>query len=175
MRLTVGDKIIYPFQGPCLIARVVERTVNKQAEMFYQLTRLSSGGGDIFVPVDRADTIGIRQLLKRSDIPGLLGHLGAPVQEAEDWKCRRTRTKRLFSSGRALDLAEIIQSLSAVRGEKALSFEEQKMLDRAMMLLVCEVAEVTGLSRAKAQTEVEDALITRHSLPLSLTRKRGGR
>jgi RNA polymerase-interacting CarD/CdnL/TRCF family regulator len=73
--LTVGSKVIYPGQGPCLIAPIVERVVDGRPIRFYRLALLDDSSGELFVPVDKAQTPGVRQLLKKSEIPKLLRHL----------------------------------------------------------------------------------------------------
>src|SRR5262245_64533149 len=69
--LTSGNKVVYPSQGPCLIGPVVKKVIDGRTINFYQLALLDDSGGELFVPVDKAQTIGIRPLLNRSDIPKL--------------------------------------------------------------------------------------------------------
>jgi CarD family transcriptional regulator len=70
--LTVGSKVVYPCQGPCLVGTVVKRVVAGESKSFYHLIVLDVSGGELFVPVDKAQAIGIRPLVKRSEIPKLL-------------------------------------------------------------------------------------------------------
>jgi RNA polymerase-interacting CarD/CdnL/TRCF family regulator len=58
--LTVGSKVVYPCHGPCLVGAVVERSVAGEPRSFYRLIVLDDGGGELFVPVDRVQTIGVR-------------------------------------------------------------------------------------------------------------------
>ena len=44
--------------------------------------------------------------------------------------------------GSAFDLAEVVESLTALGDIKELSFREKLMLDKAKKLLVCEISEV---------------------------------
>ena len=90
MILTVGNKVVYPCQGPCLIGAVVKRTVDGGPMEFYQLIILNDGGGKMFVPVDNVEAVGIRPLLKKSEIPGLLSRLKQPSQAADN-RMQRTR------------------------------------------------------------------------------------
>ena len=75
MILTVGTTVVYPCQGPCLVGAVVERSVVGEPRSFYHLIVLDDSGCELFVPVDKVQTIGIRPLLKRSDVPKLLDRL----------------------------------------------------------------------------------------------------
>src|SRR5689334_18169939 len=101
MRLTVGSKIVYPAQGPCLIGSLVQRVIGGEPQMFYQLIVLSEGGGSLFVPVDKVAAIGIRLLLEQSEIPRLLDQLMKPTKTADGWKQRTMNNLKLFASGSA--------------------------------------------------------------------------
>ena len=73
--LTTGNKAVYPGQGPCRIGSVVKRVVDSRVITFYHLTVLDDNRGDLFVPVEKARAIGIRLLIKKSEVPTLLSHL----------------------------------------------------------------------------------------------------
>jgi len=55
--LNSGAKVVYPAQGPCLIGAVVERHIGDALLTFYQLVVLNDGGGNLFVPVDKAGQV----------------------------------------------------------------------------------------------------------------------
>jgi len=158
MRLTVGNKIIYPGQGPCLITPAVERIVDGQPVKLYRLALLDDRGGELFVPVHRTETIGIRPLLERSDIPKLLSHLKKASGTAKNWKQRETDNCRLFISGSAFDLAEIVDSLTVLSETRALLPRDSQMLERATKLLVNEISEVMGETKTAAEKRVHRAL-----------------
>ncbi|HET9531250.1 MAG TPA: CarD family transcriptional regulator [Blastocatellia bacterium] len=159
--LSVGKKVVYPCQGPCLIGAVVRRVVDNRAVTFYQLLILDEGGGKLFVPVDKVNAVGIRPLLKRAEIPGLLERLKRPTSTAEDSRQRARDNSRLLASGSAFDLAEIVESLTELNETKPLSIGERKTLERAKKLLVCEIAEVLRKTREEAERQVDKALRAR--------------
>lgn len=160
MRLTVGSKIVYPSQGPCLICAIVEKAIDQQPRMFYKLRVLNSGG-DLFIPVEKADAVGIRRLLNVSEIPELLDHLSRPVAIVDNYRQRHLHILKLFSSGLAFDLAEIVGSLTEVHRSRSLSFGEHKTLEKAKGLLVSEIAEATGATAGAATEQIETALAAR--------------
>src|SRR5262245_50401278 len=83
--LTSGNKVIYPSQGPCLIGPVIMKVIDGRQISFYQLALLDDSGGELLVPVDKVQTIGIRPLLKRYDIPKVLGMLEESRGAEQDW------------------------------------------------------------------------------------------
>lgn len=163
MILTVGNKVIYPCQGPCLIGPIVRKIVDGTPTRFYHLVVLDGGGGELFVPVDKAQALGIRGLLQRSEIPKLLGQLKKAAKTAKagtgkNWKQRAVDILQLFTSGSAFDLVEIVESLSELSETKTLSPSEKRTLERARKLLVCEISEVTGETKSAVEEQVDKAL-----------------
>jgi RNA polymerase-interacting CarD/CdnL/TRCF family regulator len=161
MRLAVGGRIVYPSQGPCLIGPPVERIINDRAFMFCRLTILDGSGGDLFIPVDKLKANGVRLLLEEAEIPKLLNRLKRPTGAADSWRQRTIDNLKLFVSGTAFDLAEIVGSLTELNETKALSFREHKMLDRARRLLICELSEVTGEKKEEAEQLIDKTLKAR--------------
>ncbi|MFY9610171.1 MAG: hypothetical protein WAU45_16355 [Blastocatellia bacterium] len=156
--LTTGNKAIYPGQGPCRIGRVVKRVVDARVIMFYHLTVLDDNRGDLFVPVEKARAIGVRALMKKSEIPGLLAHLKKSAKTADTWKQRATDNLKLFTSGSPYDLAEVVASLTELGDTRSLTLGEAGTLGRARRLLICEISEVMGETRAAVEEQVDHAL-----------------
>lgn len=164
MMLTVGAKLVYPCRGPCVIGPIVEKLVGGQTRNFYPLELLDNTGGELFVPVENLADLHLRALLEKSEIPALLRRLKQITRTKKDpkaaknWRQRNTDNAKLFSSGSAFDLAEIVKSLTNLGQAKSLSPHERDSLARARRLLVCEIAEVTGESKTAAEEQVTNAL-----------------
>jgi len=156
--LNVGNKVIYPSRGPCLIGPIVKKVVDGSPMSFYPLALLDDSGGELFVPVDKAQAIGVRLLLKRSEIPKLLGHLKKASGTAKNWKQRTIDNIKLFASGSAFDLAEIVESLTNLSETKPLMLRDKQTLERAKKLLVCEISEVMEETKSAAEEQIDKAL-----------------
>jgi RNA polymerase-interacting CarD/CdnL/TRCF family regulator len=158
MTLSIGEKIFYPNHGPCLIGAVVKKIVGGTTTTFYRLAPLDDSGGELFVPVDKISRLGIRQLLARSEIPKLLGHLNTEAARIKNWKQRAIENSKLLASGSAFGLAEIVESLTDLNETRALAPYDRQTLERAKKLLVCEIAEVLGETKIAAAEQVDKAL-----------------
>jgi RNA polymerase-interacting CarD/CdnL/TRCF family regulator len=156
--LTTGDKVIYPTQGPCLIGPIIQKIIDGMPISFYQLALLDDSGGELLVPVNKAQALGIRPLLNQSEIPKLLSLLTKPSEAAKDWKQRANDNFKMLASGSAFDLAEIVKSLTTLGEKKALSFRENQMLEKARKLLIDEISEVMGETKSAAGERVDTAL-----------------
>jgi CarD family transcriptional regulator len=159
--LTVGNKVIYPSHGPCLVSSIINTTVDERPMTFYQLLVLNDRRGQLLVPVDKVKVVGIRPLLNRPEIPKLLDQLKRPSTASTDRKQRVRDNLKLLLSGSAFDLAEIVESLTELIETKALSFGERCTLEKAKRLLVCEISEVMGETKQEAEDSVDRALIAR--------------
>ena len=158
MILTSGNKVIYPYQGPCLIGPVIKKVIDGNPISFYRLALLDDSGGELFVPVDKVQSIGIRPLLNRSDIPKLLDLLKEPSGADKDWKQRADDNFKLLTSGSTFDLAQLVKSLTKLSEKRGLSFRESQMLERARKLLIGEISEVMGETKSAAEEHINNAL-----------------
>ena len=84
MTLTVGDKVVYPGRGPCLIGGVVQKVVCGTSTSFYRLALLDDSRAELFVPVANLRDLHMRALLDRSEIPKLLGQLKTRAEVTKD-------------------------------------------------------------------------------------------
>ncbi|MGH9753927.1 MAG: CarD family transcriptional regulator [Blastocatellia bacterium] len=161
MILTSGNKVVYPSQGPCLIGPVVKKVIDGRQISFYQLALLDDSGGELLVPVDKAQTIGIRPLLNKSDIPKVLSLLKEPPGADKDWQRRANDNLKLLTSGSAFDLAEVVKSLTKLSEKKALSFRESQTLEKARKLLIGEISEVMGETKSVVEKQIDESLEAR--------------
>ena len=170
--LKLGNKVVYPYQGPCLIGAVVNKVIAGRPTSFYQLALLDGSGGELFIPVDKISGLGIRQLMARSEIPKLLGLLRKPAATPTNWKQRAIDNFKLLTSGSAFDLAEVVESLTELNEARVLSPRDRETLDRARRILICEISEVTGETRTVAEEQVDQALNVQKK-PEATVRKKG--
>ena len=160
--LTIGNKVFYPYQGLCMIGPVVQKVMEGKAVRFYHLSVLDEGG-DLFVPVDKVTAVGIRPLLKESEIPKLLNQLKVkPRLHSAIHHTQQTLVYgQLLASGSAFDLAEVVWSLTGLSETKSLPYSQSRTLDRARRLLIDEISEVTGKPKVKVEAQIDQALQAR--------------
>lgn len=159
--LTIGRKAIYPSQGPCRIDRVVKRVVDGRPMSFYQLTLLDDRGGALFVPVDKVEAIGVRLLLKKSDVPKLIAALEKTTKRTKALKERILENLREVTAGSALDLAEVVKALTELRNSRPLTPGESRTLERSRRLLVWEISEAMGETKTVVEEQIDRALTRR--------------
>ena len=158
MILTVGNKVVYPSQGPCRIGHIIKRDVGGTLIKFYHLLALDGSGGEMYVPVDKAQDIGVRLLLERSEIPKLFGQLKRADYTTGNGRQQAIDNLRLFSSGSPFDLAFIVEALTELRETKALTIGQARTLEKARRLLICEISEVLEETKEEAERQLDQVL-----------------
>ncbi len=169
MTFMIGDKVVYPSQGPCLIDAVITKTIAGDPSSFYRLSLLDDSRDAVLVPVEKLQALHVRHLLAKSEIPKLLGHLENSPLTAKNWKQRGIDNAKLLASGSAFDLAEIVESLTELGEAKALLPRDRQTLDKARKFLICEISEVMEESRGIAEGQIDRALENRRTLLKSNT------
>lgn len=158
MTFRIGDKIVYPSQGPCLIDAVVKKAIAGQSARFYKLSLLDDSGDVVFVPFEKLRASSIRPLLNKSEIPRLLSHLGNSPLASNNWRQRAIDHAKRLASGSAFDLAEIVESLTELSEDKALLPRDRQTLEKAKKLLICEISEVMGETRIATEEQIDRVL-----------------
>jgi len=164
MMLTVGNKVVYPSHGPCRIGAVVMKELHGRKTSFYSLVVMDGSGLVLFVPVEKAEALGIRRLMEKSELLKLLRRI-RQVNDAAmapntvtNWKRRAMDNSALLASGSAADLAKLIGSLTELNTTKTLPPRERQVLDDARKKLICEISVVMGESKSAAQEQLDQAL-----------------
>jgi RNA polymerase-interacting CarD/CdnL/TRCF family regulator len=163
MILTVGNKVVYPSQGPCRIGHIVKRDVGGTLVKFYHLVVLDGSGCELYVPVDKAQDIGVRLLLEKSEIPKLFGQLKRTACTVSNSRQQAIDNSKLFSSGSPFDLAEIVESLTELKETKTLTIGQSRTLEKARRLLICEISEVLEETQEEAAGQIDQALKARRA------------
>jgi CarD family transcriptional regulator len=154
----IGDRLVYPNHGVGVVETIQESLLDGSPSPCYQL-RLIGNNSRVMVPVGNSDRIGLRPLTRRNEVGTVFRVLeNGHVPATGDWKGRYKQNLDKMRSGRLTDIADVLKNLSWVQKQKALSFREKKMFERARYLIVSEIAQVNGLPEAEVETEVEKAL-----------------
>jgi CarD family transcriptional regulator len=169
MTFQIGEKVVYPNQGIGTIENISSRCFGSQIERFY-LLRLTFGRMTVMVPFSHVRVIGLRKITRNGELARVLSFLtGGTCMCTHDWKNRFKKNSEKMRVGGLLEIAEVLKSLLLLQEQKALSFREKRMLDRARHMLVTELSISRGLREAEAVGMLEKALAeTGLNLPPSL-------
>ena len=155
MEFRVGEKVVYPNHGVGIIEEVSRRSVNGVPEEFYML-RIHSNSSLVMIPTSNVKSVGLRRIIKKSDVDGLFELLRKDFYEPEtDWKDRYKEHSEKMRTGSIYQVAEVLKSLVYLSYKKSLSFREKRMLDRAKQLITSEVATVRGMNEKSVEDQID--------------------
>ena len=157
----VGDKILYPVHGTCIIEAVAEKEILGEIKLCYILN-IPQEKLQVIIPMDKAVNIGIRQVVKPEILENILsdfnlGNTDPIIFENQRW-CKDINKKK-FKSGDIYKGAEIIRDLTRKKEQKnKLDANDTTMLNNARQVLVSEIMEVKGLEETQAIRLLDEVL-----------------
>ena len=84
-----GDTVTYPLHGVGEIISIFDREHNDVVTKFYKIKIAESSGMLIYVPYEKAESLGLRKIVKKSEITSVLRKLTIlPGEIEENWKLR---------------------------------------------------------------------------------------
>jgi len=113
----------------------------------------------VLVPVDNAESIGLRHIMDKKQIPKIAKLLQEEyVEQEEDWKIRYQNNLTKVKSGSITAVAEVCRNLYKRARDKELSVMERKLYESAYSLMVNEVALAKGITAEDASNMISDIL-----------------
>jgi CarD family transcriptional regulator len=154
----VGEKVIYPNHGIGVVESIQTRPVGGGQVSLYEL-RILANDSRVWVPQQNADGVGLRPVIRPSDVRKIFNLLGdGKVEQLSNWKGRFKENSDKMRTGSLYEVAVVLKGLTYLSRRKALSFREKRMLERAKFLLVTEIAEAESKSRGVVEEKVNKAL-----------------
>lgn len=158
MEFQVGEKVIYPNHGIGVVESIQTRPVGGGQVSLYEL-RIVANDSRVWVPQDNADGVGLRPVIRPSDVRKIFNLLGdGKVEQLSNWKGRFKENSDKMRTGSLYEVAVVLKGLTYLSRKKALSFREKRMLERAKFLLVSEIAEAESKARGAIEEKVDKAL-----------------
>jgi len=155
MPLRIGQKVAYPSQGVCKVEQIEQRVVGSASMEFYSL-RVLNDNSTIFVPLENADSVGIRPVITQIQCKNLISLLSADFEfVSNEWKTRSKCFAEQLQSGDVFEAADVLKKLTFLSHEKKLSFREQNLLEKSKFLIISEItnAEIADEEALKAEIE----------------------
>ena len=164
MTFREGNKVIYPRLGICRVAGIIEQTISGLTVKLYQLKPLDfQESTTVLVPVNKAEDVGVRKLIDKTDIPKLLRFLGKDIEVASDHRKRNAKNAERMASGEIYEVADSLKTMAKLSKGKTLSPEEQQTMARARHLIIRELSHVTKLTAEEVEELIDNALAGKRS------------
>ena len=153
----VGDKIVYPMHGAGTIDAIEKKNILNEEQDYYIISM--PGEVKVMVPTQKAEEIGVRNIIDKSDVSKVLNILEEDETEMSDnWNKRYRDNMDKMKSGDIYEVADVVRNLSFKQKEKGLSTGEKKMLNNAKQILVSELVLAEHVSQAEIEKIVENKI-----------------
>ena len=155
MELSIGQKVSYPSQGVCLVEQIAKKMIGETSMKFYAL-RVLSDNSVILVPMDNAESVGIRPIISPIQCNTLIEKLSTDFEAVScDWKTRSRGFAEQLQSGDVFEAADVLKKLTFLSHEKKLSFREQTLLDKSRFLIMSEIINSNSADEDALRGEID--------------------
>lgn len=151
----IGEIIVYPMYGAGIITDIEDKDFLGEMRSYYcvslPLTKMA-----VSVPVDKAESLGVRGVIDQSGIEKVLDVLHQDTEKmSSNWNRRyRENTERL-QTGDILNVASVVRNLVRMDRAKPLSTGEKKLLNTAKQILESELMYAGDFTIDEADELVE--------------------
>ena len=113
----------------------------------------------VMIPVDEAETVGLRKVVDEETVEKCLDLLGADTTEmSSNWNRRFRANTEKVKTGDIFEVAEVVRNLTVRDKRRGLATSERKMLDETREILCSEVALSLDHDLEKAEELIDEAL-----------------
>ena len=158
MDFSVGDKVLYANRGAGTIIGVEHEELVDGFEDYYVI-EIRSQRLTLRIPMRMMEELGVRQVMRRDELPIVWDTLsGTPQSLPDDFKERQEQIKQKLRTGRLLDIVESVRDLSWRELQAYLTKADAKLLAQSRELLVDEVSLVLDKESVEAEHMLDEAL-----------------
>jgi CarD family transcriptional regulator len=156
----VGDAIIHPVRGAGVVIGIERRPWRGRTDRYYTIRLLAEEGTTLMVPVDTAETLGLRRAVTESKLKRVWRVLRADPQRLPvDHKKRYQFLKEKLQSGDIIDVTEVVRDMAWRQQEEGrLTTVGKRLYDKGITLLAGEIAAVQSTEVENAEMEIRERL-----------------
>lgn len=152
-----GDHVVYPAYGAGTIVATEDRVFAGTTTSYYIL-RMVADEGEFMVPVDQADSLGVRPVSKRGLVVEVLE--SAPEELSEDYKERQAGIEKLLATSDAVQLSYGARDLAWYSGKRQLTGKDIQLYEELQTQLASELALSENMELEEAREKLAGVLDT---------------
>ena len=155
-----GDAIVHPVRGAGVVVGIEERQWHGSKAQYYRIELLGQPGTSLMIPVDSAETIGVRHAVPQSKLKKVWHVLRAdPTTLPADHKTRYQLLYDKLHTGDVIQVAEAVRDMAwRQKNQGSLTTQGKRIYDEGTRILTGELAAAQGIDMADAETQVRDKL-----------------
>jgi CarD family transcriptional regulator len=146
-----GDPIIHPIRGAGVVVQVEEKRWHGSNGLYYRIELLGQPGTSLMIPIQRADSIGLRSAVSQSKLVQVWRVLrSTPSLLPSDHKTRYALLKEKLHTGDVLQVTEAVRDLAWRRNHQGnLTIQGKRIFEEGMRILSGEVAAARGVGMSE--------------------------
>ena len=152
----VGDTVVEPTIGICNVEGIRRMTVDGREEDYFIF---HSGKARVMVPRSQLAKRGIRKPMTKEAVRKLYAQLRMPLSPSRgDARQMYLNYRDIIKSGDPQKICKLIRDLYVLDEMDELKGKEKEIMEQALNFLLDEIVFVTGESKTKARSEIEESL-----------------
>lgn len=142
------------------MVQVEEKQWHGSNSLYYRIELLGQPGTSLMIPIQRADSIGLRSAVSRSKLVQVWRVLRSnPSMLPSDHKTRYALLNGKLHTGDVLQVAEAVRDMAWRREHRGtLTTQGKRIFEEGMRILSGEVAAAWGVDMTEAEAEINDRL-----------------
>jgi CarD family transcriptional regulator len=157
----VGEHLVHPHHGVTVLEGRERRQLGTSPLREYFVLRAAHADLVVWVPVDRASELGVRQVMSAAEAIEVLEVLSKPVRLPGGWARRFKNHSEKLRSGDLHEIMAVVRNLVVLNVHRKISAAETKMLARARDMVVPELMLALGQSRDAFDQRFEELMVSR--------------
>ena len=158
----VGKKAVYPAHGVVQVKAIESKEIYGTKKDYYIL-EVIDGDVTVMVPIDNAESVGLRHIISKSQIKRIYKILKntSKVEQPnghQSWNKRYREYAEKIKSGNIVEVAKVLNAINLLQSDKELSFGERRIMDSARTLLIKEISIAKRLDENFVAGEIEKLL-----------------
>jgi CarD family transcriptional regulator len=155
-----GDAIVHPVRGAGVVERIEERQWHGSTGRYYRIKLLGQPGTRLMVPIDAAESIGLRRAVSRSKLRQVWGVLCADAEALPaDHKVRYELLNGKLHAGDVFQVAEAVRDMAwRQKQEGSLTTQGKRIFEEGLRILSGEIAATQGVDMSDAEAQVRGRL-----------------
>ncbi len=160
MDYCIGHKVVHPSCGAGTITRIQEKSLGDTVCLYYVIDTAAKGRR-LFVPVDKAEEIGIHPVGERSSIEEILDAPFEALDEetiSQDHKDRQKDMRELLKSGDFEVVTDVVRHLCFLSVSRPLGTVDRSLYELGKELMAAEYALASNVDYKEGLRQIEDSL-----------------
>lgn len=159
----IGSPIVHPIHGAGIIKQIEKRQVRGKYQSYYVIDFPYSDLGQVMVPVEMAEKVGLRAVNSQNNIDEIFAALSENFSEEEEEESKSFHQRYReyldkLQSGDLKQVAHVYRLLYRRNMIKPLGSKDKALFETARQLLVSEIAYARKISEQEAKDLLDQAM-----------------